>query len=85
MRDDLRTTIEPAANPDVQTCTLRALAGNRREVIGFLSRRRKRKTGRSPGALADTVGARSLERRQHGGNCRTGKGRGALRRSEIAA
>jgi hypothetical protein len=85
MRHDLRSTVESTANPDVQAFAVRAAARKRREAIGFLSRRGKRKAGRSPGALTDAVGTRGVERRQHCGDGRTGEGRAALRRSEIAA
>src|SRR5579872_671052 len=83
MHDDLRTAIEPGANPDVQAPTARMLPGDPRQAVGFFGGRRKGKTGGSPRALTDAERAGAVEGVENGSDLATGEARAALCRGKI--
>ena len=84
MRNDFRPMIEPAANPDVQSFAAWVPAAERGKPLGLVRSRRKSKTGWSPGALPNPMRARSIQRRENGGDRRAGKIPTALSRGEVA-
>jgi hypothetical protein len=83
--DDLCATIEPLANPDVQTLAARMLPSHCGKSGGFLGRRREGKTRRPPGTLTDAKGAGTVEGVQNAGDVAAGEARAALRRGKMIA
>src|SRR5215831_1803270 len=75
---DVGATIEPGADPNVQTLAVGTLSRQAGETLGFRSRGCKRKPGRSPRALSHSVRAGALERIEAGAHLEAGEAAAAL-------
>src|SRR5271155_5917563 len=83
--DDLRTPIEPLANPDVQTPDAWMSPGNRHKVFSILGRGCKGKAGRTPGTLTNAKRAGAVQSVENAANIAAGKTRPALGWGKIIA
>src|ERR1700674_4587648 len=82
---DVRAVIEPLAGADVQSPAERVPASDLHKTVGGRSGWCERKTGRSPGALADAECSLGLESFEDGRDVRTAEPAAALDRREIVA
>src|SRR5271169_1587604 len=85
MSDDLRTPIEPLANPDVQTPGAWMSPGNRHKAFSILERGCKGKAGRAPGTLTNAKRAGAVQSVENGADIAAGKTRAALSWGKIIA